>query len=190
MASDPRIRASDADRDRTAALLREHHAGRLTAEEFNERLDKAYAAKTLGDLDQLLSDLPGIDLYELPDHSVERRGHDGLRPALAARAARQRRNIARLAGGLGLLGHGQPRRVPRLAAQRSPGQPVVPVGRRGVRHRPGRAVGFRRVTAAGPEQGPRPSPGPSPAWLGSGTGPGQHGITGPVLAFALSVDVA
>ena len=75
MASDPRIRASDADRDRTAALLREHHAaGRLTAEEFNERLDKAYAAKTLGDLDQLLSDLPGIDLYHLPDHSVERRG--------------------------------------------------------------------------------------------------------------------
>src|SRR5947208_12075852 len=75
MASDPRIRASDADRDRTAALLREHHAaGRLTAEEFNERLDKAYAAKTLGDLDQLLSDLPGIDLYQLPDHSVERRG--------------------------------------------------------------------------------------------------------------------
>ena len=75
MSSDPRIRASDADRDRTAALLREHHAaGRLTAEEFNERLDKAYAAKTLGDLDQLLSDLPGIDLYQLPDRSVERRG--------------------------------------------------------------------------------------------------------------------
>jgi len=75
MASDPSIRASDADRDRTAALLREHHAaGRLTAEEFNERLDKAYAAKTLGELDQLLSDLPGIDLYQLPDRSVERRG--------------------------------------------------------------------------------------------------------------------
>jgi hypothetical protein len=74
MPNDPRIRASDADRDRTAALLREHHAaGRLTAEEFNERLDKAYAAKTLGDLDQLLSDLPGIDLYNLPDQSVERR---------------------------------------------------------------------------------------------------------------------
>jgi len=79
MSSDPRIRASDADRDRTAALLREHHAaGRLTAEEFNERLDKAYAAKTLGDLDQLLSDLPGIDLYHLPDHSVERRGPTGF----------------------------------------------------------------------------------------------------------------
>jgi hypothetical protein len=80
MASDPRIRASDADRDRTAALLREHHAaGRLSAEEFHERLDQAYEAKTLGELDHLLSDLPGIDLYHLPDHSVERRhGPSGL----------------------------------------------------------------------------------------------------------------
>jgi hypothetical protein len=90
MASDSRIRASDADRDRTAALLREHlAAGRLTAEEFNERLDKAYAAKTLGELDQLLSDLPGIDLYKLPDHSVERRGSTnfGLPWLLAPRGA-------------------------------------------------------------------------------------------------------
>jgi hypothetical protein len=82
MASDPRIRASDADRDRTAALLREHHAaGRLTAEEFNERLDKAYTAKTLGELDELLADLPGIDLYQLPDASLQRKGHQtGLPP--------------------------------------------------------------------------------------------------------------
>ncbi len=73
MPSNPKIRCSDADRDRTAALLREHHAaGRLTAEEFNERLDLAYAAKTLGDLDELLSDLPGIDLYQLPDASLRR----------------------------------------------------------------------------------------------------------------------
>ncbi|HUZ39352.1 MAG TPA: DUF1707 domain-containing protein [Streptosporangiaceae bacterium] len=78
MASDPRIRASDADRDRTAALLREHHAaGRLTAEEFNERLDKTYAAKTLGDLDELLADLPGIDLYQLPDASLQRGNRRG-----------------------------------------------------------------------------------------------------------------
>jgi hypothetical protein len=77
--SNPRFRASDADRDRTAALLREHHAaGRLTAEEFHERLDRAYAAKTLGDLDELLADLPGIDLYELPDQSA--RGGRGAPP--------------------------------------------------------------------------------------------------------------
>jgi hypothetical protein len=71
MASDPRIRASDDDRERTVALLREHAAvGRLTVEEFNERLDKAYAAKTLGELDELMADLPAIDLYRLPDASL------------------------------------------------------------------------------------------------------------------------
>ena len=70
MPADPRIRASDEDRDRVVAMLREHHAvGRLTVDEFNERLDKAYAATTMGDLDELLTDLPGIDLHELPDAS-------------------------------------------------------------------------------------------------------------------------
>jgi hypothetical protein len=70
---DPRIRASDADRDRAAALLREHHAaGRLTAEEFHERMDKALQAKTLGEIDELLADLPAIDLYRLPHESIRR----------------------------------------------------------------------------------------------------------------------
>jgi hypothetical protein len=68
MPGDPRrLRVSDADRDRAAALLREHHAeGRLTAEEFSERVDRALVAKTQGDLDDLLEDLPAIDLYRLP----------------------------------------------------------------------------------------------------------------------------
>lgn len=71
MPGDPRIRASDADRERTATLLREHHAeGRLTPEEFNDRLDRTFAAKTLGELDALLADLPGIDLYRLPAHGI------------------------------------------------------------------------------------------------------------------------
>jgi hypothetical protein len=70
---DPRIRASDADRDRVASLLREHHAaGRLTAEEFHERMDSALEAKTLGELDELMTDLPAIDLYQLPDASLRR----------------------------------------------------------------------------------------------------------------------
>jgi hypothetical protein len=70
---DPRIRASDADRDRVASLLREHHAaGRLTAEEFHERMEQALDAKTLGELDGLLADLPAIDLYQLPDASLRR----------------------------------------------------------------------------------------------------------------------
>ena len=59
MASDAKTRASDADRDRTAAALREHlPVGRLTIEEFDQRLDQTYAAKTLGELDVLMADLP------------------------------------------------------------------------------------------------------------------------------------
>jgi len=80
MASDARIRAADADRDQAAAALREHlAAGRLTTEEFEERLDKAYAAKTLGELDDLMADLPGTDLERLPDASLDRAA---ARPAL------------------------------------------------------------------------------------------------------------
>ena len=73
MPGDPRIRASDTDRDRVATLLREHHAaGRLTAEEFHERMDRALEARTLGELDELMTDLPAIDLYQLPDASLRR----------------------------------------------------------------------------------------------------------------------
>jgi hypothetical protein len=91
VAADPRIRASDDDRDRTASLLREHHAaGRLDAEEFNERLDRTFAAKTLGELDELLSDLPAIDLYRLPDAGLPRRrgSTPGSSSAFAAMPAR------------------------------------------------------------------------------------------------------
>jgi hypothetical protein len=73
MASDPSVRASDADRDRTARLLREHHAvGRLDPDEFNERLDRALLARTVDELDQLTADLPAIDLYPLPAASLPR----------------------------------------------------------------------------------------------------------------------
>jgi DUF1707 SHOCT-like domain len=82
MPGDPRLRASDADRERTVQLLREHHAvGRLTAEEFNGRLEQAFAARTLGALDELLADLPAIDLYQLPSAGIRptRRGGSGPR---------------------------------------------------------------------------------------------------------------
>ena len=67
MPPNPDIRASDADRDRVASRLREHCAqGRITVEELNERLDAVYTAKTLGQLQEVTSDLPEEDLYELP----------------------------------------------------------------------------------------------------------------------------
>ncbi|MGW9302625.1 DUF1707 SHOCT-like domain-containing protein [Streptomyces cyaneofuscatus] len=53
------IRASDADRDRIADILREAMAeGRLTADEHAERVDLVYRAKTVGELQPLVRDLP------------------------------------------------------------------------------------------------------------------------------------
>lgn len=53
------LRASDADRDRVADILREALAeGRLDAAEHSERLDRLYAAKTMGELEPLVRDLP------------------------------------------------------------------------------------------------------------------------------------
>jgi len=54
-------RVSDAEREATAAELREHYAGgRLTLDELNERVDKAFAAKTRGDLSAIMHDLPSL----------------------------------------------------------------------------------------------------------------------------------
>ena len=55
----PHLRAADTDRAAVAAALGEHMAaGRLTVEEYEERVARAYAARTYGDLDALTADLP------------------------------------------------------------------------------------------------------------------------------------
>ena len=53
------MRASDSDRDAVLSDLSEHvQAGRLTAGEFGERTGQALAARTWGELRDLLADLP------------------------------------------------------------------------------------------------------------------------------------
>lgn len=53
------LRASDADRATVAETLGGHlSAGRLTVAEFDERLTRAYAARTYGELAELTTDLP------------------------------------------------------------------------------------------------------------------------------------
>ncbi|QNP70451.1 DUF1707 and DUF2154 domain-containing protein [Streptomyces roseirectus] len=53
------LRASDADRDRVADILRDALAeGRLTAEEHAERVEGVLAAKTVGELEVFVKDLP------------------------------------------------------------------------------------------------------------------------------------
>ena len=55
------IRASDADREETVELLKRHYAdGRLSSTELSGRVDAAYAAVGLLDLDALTRDLPPL----------------------------------------------------------------------------------------------------------------------------------
>jgi Domain of unknown function (DUF1707) len=55
----PSLRASDAEREQTVGVLRTHVVeGRLTLEEFAERLDTVYEARTRSELEALTHDLP------------------------------------------------------------------------------------------------------------------------------------
>jgi DUF1707 SHOCT-like domain len=61
MANNGNLRASDEQRDRAAAEIREHFAaGRLTDEELSERVQAAYDARTQGELETLMADLPKL----------------------------------------------------------------------------------------------------------------------------------
>jgi ferric-dicitrate binding protein FerR (iron transport regulator) len=55
----PSVRIGTAEREAAASALSEHFAaGRLDQDELEERLDRAYAAKTGADLEPLFQDLP------------------------------------------------------------------------------------------------------------------------------------
>lgn len=59
MGDELELRASDADRERTAERLRVAAAeGRLSTDELEERLEAAFAARTDAELSELVGDLP------------------------------------------------------------------------------------------------------------------------------------
>jgi Domain of unknown function (DUF1707)/Cell wall-active antibiotics response 4TMS YvqF len=61
------LRASDADRERAAEVLREAAGdGRLTMDELDERLDAVYAAKTYAELEPITHDLPDAGAAQAP----------------------------------------------------------------------------------------------------------------------------
>lgn len=71
----PDLRASDADRDTTAARLGGALAvGCLTSTEYAERLDATYAARTMGELVPLTRDLPDVEAGEGSAAAAERVG--------------------------------------------------------------------------------------------------------------------
>jgi hypothetical protein len=79
----PDLRVGDDDREAAAAALREHYAqGRLTLEEFNQRIEAAFAATTRSQLSALTRDLPPVVAAParapVPDPGVrqERTGHE------------------------------------------------------------------------------------------------------------------
>jgi hypothetical protein len=70
---DPDLRASDADRDRVAAVLGDALAtGRLTSVEFADRIDVAYTAKTVGELVPVTRDLPEVSSPSALPEAIER----------------------------------------------------------------------------------------------------------------------
>jgi Domain of unknown function (DUF1707) len=78
------LRVSDADRDQAATELGEHfQAGRLDQGEFDERLTAALKARTRGDLDRLLADLPAARRPDPPLPSGPARSSPDFRPLLA-----------------------------------------------------------------------------------------------------------
>jgi len=61
------LRASDADREHVAEKLRRATAeGRLLAEELEQRLGEAFRARTYGELDEIVADLPGDRVARSP----------------------------------------------------------------------------------------------------------------------------
>ena len=70
----PAVKASDAEREQTVAVLRAHAVeGRLTLEEFAQRLDTVYEARTRPELEKLTRDLPSEDEGQAPATRGRRR---------------------------------------------------------------------------------------------------------------------
>lgn len=85
MPTDRLMRASDKDREGIAAELRDAYAtGLLSVQEFFDRIEASFAARTQGELRDLTADLPGPAAGPLPA--------DNVATQLSARLAARRRH--------------------------------------------------------------------------------------------------
>ena len=91
------LRLADAEREQASALLRDHYAeGRLDTDEYSERLDAIWAARTRADLRPVFADLPAPAMLRGWSTPEDRRGP-------ASYAVRHRPRIAPWVGALLLL---------------------------------------------------------------------------------------
>jgi DUF1707 SHOCT-like domain len=73
---DRQLRVGNVERDAVAEVLRrEHLAGRIDNDEFDERVARCLAAKTYAELDELISDFPADE-----QHARRVVGRSGWRP--------------------------------------------------------------------------------------------------------------
>ena len=154
------LRISDADRQAAVDLLSEQYAvGRLTRDEFDERSDAVWSAKTQGDLAPVFADLPRTPQQDEPAAApASGRGAAPARPAAHRSCSRCRAD--------------------------GPDPPAVPaarwllawfvLSRRYGAHRPPWA-GHHHQGAASPTESPRPTwrrpPRARPAWSGARLAP-------------------
>src|SRR5262249_30534678 len=102
----PELRASDADREHTAELLRQAAGGgRLDVDELEERLSAVYATRTQRELDALVADVV------VPEHRQRhgtprvpvRHGEDGTRWLVAIMSGHDRKGRWRVGANLNVI---------------------------------------------------------------------------------------
>ena len=99
-----RLRASDRDRAVVLDVLGDGYAdGRLAKDEFDERAERTAAAKTLGELPDLIGDLVPVSAMRPPDDLTLATPDDLHRQAVEAWESHRRRALAGLFGGASLI---------------------------------------------------------------------------------------
>jgi len=105
----PELRASDADREHAAEVVRKAAGvGRLTVEELGGRLDAIYAARTQGELEALVEDLTPAGAGDRPAVRVLP-GNDGTRWVVSIMGGSDRKGrwrVARKATVINVMGGG------------------------------------------------------------------------------------
>lgn len=110
MPDSPALRASDDDRERTVALLRDSAAdGRLTLGELTERVDRAYEARTLGELEAIAGDLvadpaSALEAERVAGPRAPRKARNWLVAVMGGTSRRGRWRVARHVNAISLMG--------------------------------------------------------------------------------------